>query len=101
MDLPRPVAADGGRATVMDMTIDGAQGSDRVTDLGDARVTYLAAYPANPTVTSQHANSVSYVAGNAAYDALQGVLRVTVGDLAGPVTNPPAGVVPTAPFFLN
>jgi hypothetical protein len=93
--------ADGGRATIMDMTIDGAQGSDRVTDLGDARVTYLAAYPANPTVTSQHANSVSYVAGNAAYDALQSGLKITVGNLAEPVTNPPAGVVPTAPFFLN
>jgi hypothetical protein len=94
-------AADGGRATVMDMTIDGAQGSDRVTDLGDARVTYLAAYPANPTVTSQHANSVSYVAGNAGYDALQSGLKITVGNLAEPVPNPPAGVVPTAPFFLN
>jgi hypothetical protein len=94
-------AADGGQVAVMDMTLDGAQGSDRVTDLGDARVTYLTAYPANPTTTSQHADSVSYVAGNAAYVALPTVVRITVGNLAEPVPNPPAGVVPTAPFFLN
>jgi hypothetical protein len=91
---------ENGRVAVMDMTIDGAQRSERVTDLGDERVTYLTAYPANPT-TSQHADSVSYVAGNAAYDALQTALRITASDLAEPVANPPAGVAPTAPLFLN
>jgi len=94
-----PLANDS-RVTVMDMTIDGAKRSDRVSDLGDEPVTYLTAYPANPT-TSQHTDLVSYVAGSAAYDASHSAARITVSELAEPVANPPAGVVPTAPFFLN
>ena len=94
-------ASAGGRVTVMDITLDGAQSSDRVSDLGDVRVAYLTAYPANPTTTSQHADSVSYVAGNAAYDALPTAVRITTSQLAEQVTNPSAGAVPTAPFFLN
>ena len=94
--------SDTGRVAVIDMTVDGTQGSDRVTELGDLRVTYLTAYPANPTsATKEHADSVSYMTGNDAYDALQSVLRITVGDLAGSVPNPPNGAEPTAPFFLN
>ena len=94
-------ASAGGRVTVMDITLDGAQSSDRVSDLGDVRVTYLTAYAANPTTTSQHADSVSYVAGNDAYDALPTAVKITTSQLAEQVTNPPAGAVPTAPFFLN
>ena len=94
-------ASAGGRVTVMDITLDGAQSSERVSDLGDVRVTYLTAYPANPTTTSQHADSVSYVAGNDAYDALPTAVRITTSQLAEQVTNPSAGAVPTAPFFLN
>jgi hypothetical protein len=90
---------DGGRVTVMDMTIDGALKYPRVNDLGDEQVTYLAAYPANPM--SLHSDSVSYVAGNASYDALQAPLKITVGSLAEAPANPPNGVVPTAPFFRN
>ena len=94
--------SDTGRVAVIDMTVDGTQGSDRVTELGDLRVTYLTAYPANPTsATKEHADSVSYMTGNDAYDALQSVLRITVNDLAGSVANPPNGAEPTAPFFLN
>ena len=94
------VDAESDRVTVMDMTIDGAKRSDRVTDLGDERVTYLTAYPANPT-TSQHTYFVSYVAGSDAYDALQTAVRITTNKLADPGANPPADAAPTAPFFLN
>jgi hypothetical protein len=90
---------DGGRVTVMDMTIDGAEKYPRVSDLGDEAVTYLTAYPANPM--SEHSDSVSYVAGNASYDALQAPLKITVSTLAEAPANPPNGVVPTAPLFRN
>jgi Lipoprotein LpqB beta-propeller domain len=93
--------ADGGRVAIMDMTIDGAAYNDRLGDLGTERVTYLAAYPVNPATGRRVSDAVTYMAGDAAYDALAVAVRITVQDLAEPVPNPPAGVAPTVPFFLN
>jgi hypothetical protein len=100
---PKDAATGGGRAMVMDMSLDGVQSSVRVSDdLGDERVSYLSAYPANPTsADNQHSNFVSYVVGNDAYDALQAVQQIKVNNLDGTVPNPPAGKEPMAPFFLR
>jgi hypothetical protein len=96
----KPKSEDG-RVAIVDMTIDGAAYSYRLADLGTERITYLAAYPASPATGQRLADEVTYVAGNAAYDASAAPVRITVGDLAEPVTNPPAGVAPTVPFFLR
>jgi len=85
----------------MDVTIDGAAQSDRLADLGEPRVTYLSAYPANP-VNAGGADVVSYMADGLAYDANSGPQRLTLADVAGPL--PSAGGTadtPTAPFFLG
>ncbi|GAA0796478.1 LpqB family beta-propeller domain-containing protein [Spirilliplanes yamanashiensis] len=95
------VRPDSGRVAIMDVTIDGAAQSDRLADLGEPRVTYLAAYPANP-VNSGGADVVSYMADGIAYDANSGPQRLTLADVAGPL--PSAGGAadtPTAPFFLG
>jgi hypothetical protein len=93
--------ADTARVAIMEVTIDGAVQTDRQADLGTARITYLVAYPANPVTNSEGANAVAYVADNVAYDVLQTPKRISVADIAGTVSNPPAGTLPTAPFFLN
>jgi Lipoprotein LpqB beta-propeller domain/Sporulation and spore germination len=93
--------ADTNRVAIMDMTIDGAIVSARLPDLGTDQVSYLTAYPANPKDGRQSSDSIAYVAGGGAYDALADATKITVADLADPVTNPPARVVPTAPLFLR
>jgi Lipoprotein LpqB beta-propeller domain/Sporulation and spore germination len=93
--------ADTNRVAIMDMTIDGAMVSPRLADLGTEQVSYLTAYPANPVDGRQISDSIAYVAGGGAYDALADATKITVANLADPVTNPPAGVVPTAPLFLR
>ncbi|GAB1645201.1 LpqB family beta-propeller domain-containing protein [Krasilnikovia sp. MM14-A1259] len=95
------VRADTRRVAIVDVSIDGALEYDRLQDLGTEKVTYLTAYPANPATGRPTSDSVSYVADGAAYDALFEAVRITVADLAEPVQNPPAGVAPTAPFFLD
>jgi Lipoprotein LpqB beta-propeller domain len=94
--------ADRGRVTIMDVSIDGALQSERLLDLGsEPPVTALVAYPASPDTGRQNSESVAYVQGGAGYNALTGPVRITVGDLAQPVANPPAGVAPTEPLFLR
>jgi len=93
--------ADTNRVAIMDMTIDGAIVTPRLADLGIEQVSYLTAYPANPVDGRQLSDSIAYVAGGGAYDALADATKITVANLADPVTNPPAGVVPTAPLFLR
>ena len=93
--------ADTNRVAIMDMTIDGALVSPRLPDLGTEQVSYLTAYPANPVDGRQISDSIAYVAGGGAYDALADATKITTANLAGPVTNPPPGVVPTAPLFLR
>jgi lipoprotein LpqB-like beta-propeller protein len=92
---------DRGRVTIMDVSIDGLQQSARLLDLGSEPVTALTAYPASPVTGRQNSESVAYVQGGAGYNALTEPVRITIGDLAEPVANPPAGVAPTEPLFLR
>lgn len=93
--------ADTNRVAIMDMTIDGALVSPRLPDLGTEQVSYLTAYPASPVDGRQISDSIAYVAGGGAYDALADATKITVANLAVPVQNQPAGAVPTAPLFLR
>ena len=93
--------ADTNRVAIMDMTIDGALTTPRLSDLGTEQVSYLTAYPASPVDGRQMSDSVAYVAGGGAYDALAEPTKITPADLVDPPANPPAGVVPTAPLFLR
>jgi hypothetical protein len=92
---------DKGRVAIMDVSIDGMLQSARLPDLGSEPVTSLTAYPASPVSGRQSSESVAYVQNGAAYNALTDPVRITVGDLAEPVANPPAGVAPTEPLFLR
>jgi hypothetical protein len=89
------------RVAIMDMTLDGAQFNTRLPDLGTDAVSYLTAYPANPVGGRQTSDSVSYVTGSGAYDALADATEIKAADLAEPVANPPAGVKPSMPLFQH
>ncbi len=90
---------DSGRAAIMDVSIDGAAQTNRLPDLGLNPVTYLAALPANP-MRGEETGAIAYMVGGAAYDEVNAD-RIAVDDLAEQITDPPAGKVPVAPFFLN
>jgi hypothetical protein len=89
------------RVAIMDMTLDGAQVNTRLPDLGTDAVTYLTAYPANPVDGRQTSDSVAYVTGSGAYDALADATEIKAADLADPVANAPAGVKPSVPLFQH
>jgi hypothetical protein len=89
------------RVAITDVSVDGAVQTNRQADLGTALISHLAAYPANPVVPDGDAKAVSYVAQDVAYDVVGEPKRIAVADIAGPVPSPVAGVLPTAPFFLN
>ena len=93
--------ADRNRVAIVDVAIDGAEEQERLGDIGTEVVSYLSAYPVGPTSGAQLSGNVAYVANGAAFDVVTAPVRIGVGDLADPVTSPPAGVVPTAPFFLR
>jgi hypothetical protein len=95
------VRGEANRVAITDVSIDGALQTDRQPDLGTARITQLAAYPANPVINSGDANVVAYVADNVAYDVLGEPKSITVADIAGAVPSPAPGVLPSSPFFLN
>jgi hypothetical protein len=95
------VRAETGRVAIMDVTTDGAQLTERLSDLGSVSVSYLTAYPASPEDGRQVSDSVLYVARGAAYEALTDPTPLSAADLAEPVVNPPAGAAPTAPLFLR
>jgi hypothetical protein len=95
------VRAETGRVAIMDVTTDGAQITERLSDLGSVSVSYLTAFPASPEDGRQVSDSVLYVARGAAYEALTDPTPLGATDLAEPVVNPPAGAAPTAPLFLR
>ncbi|SCL54025.1 Lipoprotein LpqB beta-propeller domain-containing protein [Micromonospora citrea] len=90
------LAGEAGRPAVYEVSVDGAWGS-RLEDKIGARVTHLAAYPANPTLRSgaamYEANGVAYRSGP--FERIQPE-QVQVSP---PSTGARAGN-PTAPFFL-
>jgi hypothetical protein len=94
--------AASGRSAIMDVSIDGAEQTDRLADLGEATVSYLVAVPASPTENGELGVPVAYTLGtSAAYDE-SSANKLDVKDLAQPVANPRAGAAsPTAPAFLG
>ncbi|MEV4639186.1 LpqB family beta-propeller domain-containing protein [Actinoplanes sp. NPDC049548] len=93
--------ADRDRVAIIDTALDGTDSTEPLPDIGTETVTYLTAYPVSPVTGKPSPDVVQYTANGAAFDVLSGPVRIGVGDLAGPVPNPPAGVVPTSPFFLR
>jgi hypothetical protein len=91
--------SDSSRVAIMDVSIDGAQQTDRLSDLGSNPVTYLAALPANPT-RGEETGTIAYVLDGAAYDEINPD-PIGVDDLAEQVADPPPNVQPSAPFFLS
>ena len=94
------VRPDSKRVAIMEVSIDGAAQTYRLQDLGTREVPYLTAMPANPTRGEETSGAIAYLQGNAAYDEVEPD-RITVGDLAERIEDPPEGVFPGAPFFLN
>ena len=90
--------AASGRVAIMEVSIDGATQTDRLSDLGSSPVTHLSSLPAGPT--GGESGSIAYVLGGAAYDEIN-PNKISVDDLAEPVADPPADVQPLAPFFLT
>jgi hypothetical protein len=89
-----------GRVAIAEVSMDGADQTYRIADLGTAQVLHLVAYPANPVTTS--GAYVAYGAGNGAYDAfLTGPVVITAADLAASTPGAPPGSRPSAPFFLE
>ncbi|MET0422520.1 MAG: LpqB family beta-propeller domain-containing protein [Actinoplanes sp.] len=89
------------RYTVLDVTVDGALPYTLLSDIGDEQVSYLTAYPANPVTREENSDSESYMAGGAAWDVIGDPVRITVADMVPQPGTPPAGAVPTQPFFLD
>ncbi|MFC7531361.1 LpqB family beta-propeller domain-containing protein [Actinoplanes sp. GCM10030250] len=89
------------RVAIIDVSVDGALQGPRPLDIGDGAVNYLAVYPVNPATNQYHSNSVAFTTGTAAWDALSTAVPIDVGDLASPPADPPAGRIPTAPFYLD
>jgi hypothetical protein len=94
------VNPDTGRVAIMDVSIDGASQTDRLGDLGVNKVTFLTAFPANPSRSQDLGVPVAYELNGAAYDELSSE-RIDVRDLAESVASPRAGIQPTSPFFLD
>jgi hypothetical protein len=93
-------AADGQRYTVVDVSVDGALKYIRISDAGGEAVTYLTAYPANPTSHRDNADTESYETAGAAWYVSSAPVKIPTGDLVGAPTNAPGGQTPTAPFYL-
>jgi hypothetical protein len=93
------VRPDSRRVAMMDVSIDGAGQTDRLADLGSKTITFLATLPANPA-RDDAPTAVAYVLNDLAYDELDPD-KLEARDLADPPTDPPADVLPGAPFFLN
>lgn len=87
------------RVAIMEVSVDGATQTDRLSDLGSSEVSHLAALPANPA-RGEESGAIAYVLGGVAYDEVNPD-KIGVDDLAEQVTDPPGGVLPTNPFFLN
>jgi hypothetical protein len=91
---------DGQRYAVADVSVDGALGSVRAPDAGGEAVTYLTAYPANPTSHGESADIESYESAGSAWNVSSSPVKIQTRELFGAPANPPTGLTPTAPFFL-
>jgi hypothetical protein len=89
-----------GRVAILEANVDGAMETERLADLGNARVTGLVAHPANPTTSTGGAPAVAYMTRDAAFDALFQV-RIEASAVAGVTPAADPTVLPTSPFFLQ
>lgn len=93
-----------GRVTIHDVTVDGAIETRSLRDLGNASVTHLAGYPANP-VSGSTVGARMYVANGIPYDLFEPSEQIRLEEVEGvdPAATPTADdptAVPSAPFFL-
>jgi hypothetical protein len=93
-------SADGQRYAVVDVSVDGALGYTRLSDVGGEAVTYLTAYPSNPTTHRENADTESYETAGAGWYVTSSPVKIPTSDLVGAPANPPPGQTPTAPFYL-
>jgi hypothetical protein len=92
---------DNGRSAIIDVSIDGATQTPRLSDLGNVSITYLVASPASPGSSEDLGVPVAYVLGLRAFDEARPD-QIEPRNLAVPVTNAKADVpLPTAPAFLG
>lgn len=89
------------RVLISQVSVDGAREGPNPEEIGTGVVNYLTAYPSNPQSNELHSIEVSFTTGTAAYDLLANATPITVANLADPPAQPPAGKLPTAPFFLR
>ncbi|MFV2022009.1 LpqB family beta-propeller domain-containing protein [Micromonospora sp. LOL_023] len=91
-----------GRVAIHDMTVDGAIETPSLRDLGNASVTHLAGYPANP-VSGGAVGARMYVANGIPYDLFEPSEQIRLEEVEGvdpaATADDPAAVA-TAPFFL-
>ena len=94
---------DTGRSAIVDVRVDAGIEYLRLSDLGEAQVSHLAAYPAKPSGTTGPAPgaAVTYVVNGLAYELLGQEELIEESEVLGaaPPANPPAR--PSAPFFLR
>jgi hypothetical protein len=97
------VRTDTSRVAIADVSIDGAQLTFRLDDIGNDKVTYLSAYPINPVTHTEVSDAVvAYVARGDAWNAAGYAARIKPSDLAGPANGPSGNAATlTAPFFLD
>jgi Lipoprotein LpqB beta-propeller domain len=89
------------RVATYEVSVDGVLQTARQDDLGQFPVTYMASLPDSPIRSAaESTGAMAYEQNGIAYDE-EDRRAIGVGDLAAPVTNPPAGVRPRAPFFLS
>ncbi|AEV81965.1 Lipoprotein lpqB [Actinoplanes sp. SE50] len=100
LSVAGPRASDK-RATIIDMSIDGAFSSSAGPDLGEQPVDAISVYPANPTILSR-SRWVSYTAGGKAWELLSKATLIGVDRLSGlPSSGAAPDKTPTAPFYLE
>jgi hypothetical protein len=97
------VRVDTGRVAIADVSIDGAQSTFRLRDIGTDQITQLAAYPINPITKTQVSEAVvAYVARGDAWNAPGYTAKIKTSEFAGGVSSPSASASHiTAPFFLD
>ncbi|HEY3009205.1 MAG TPA: LpqB family beta-propeller domain-containing protein [Micromonosporaceae bacterium] len=88
---------DNGRTALFEVSVDGGQRREEVASLGRAKVTQLAAYPDDPSTTTED-RRVMYEADGAAFELFSEPKQLTARDLQPPQN---LDIPPTAPFFLE
>ncbi|MDR7279158.1 LpqB family beta-propeller domain-containing protein [Catenuloplanes atrovinosus] len=86
------------QGAIVEVTVDGVFAQDRATALGTAQVTYLAAYPVNPSRPGGGGSEALYVSNNIAYSLLFSSTRIDAVRLGELPSDAVSGTI-SAPFF--